>query len=95
MEVDTTAALGGGDVTLLELTGAYATLANGGVRLEQEVTLTRYTVQLLSGHNFRILNLPVGAIPAATYPCYEVSPAVNGNRVFQDNIKIFKLTKVQ
>jgi len=70
-------------------------LANGGVRLEQEVTLTRYTVQILSPHNFRILNLPVGAIPATTYPCYEISPAPNGNRVFQDNMKIFKLTKVQ
>lgn len=70
-------------------------LANGGVRLEQEVTLTRYTVQILSPHNFRVLNLPIGAIPAATYPCYEVSPAPNGNRIFQDNIKIFRLTKVQ
>lgn len=70
-------------------------LANGGVRLEQEVTLTRYTVLILSPHNFRILNLPVGAIPATTYPCYEKRPEPNGNRVFQDNMKIFKLTKVQ
>lgn len=70
-------------------------LANGGVRLEQEITLTRYTVQILSPHNFRILNLPIGAIPAATYPCYELNPAANGNRVFSDNIKIFRLTKVQ
>lgn len=70
-------------------------LGNGGVRLEQEGTGTRYTVQILSPINFRILNLPVGAIPAATYPCYEITPATNGNRVFSDNLKIFKLTKVQ
>ena len=34
--------LGGGDITLLELTGAYATFANGGVRLPP-VAITRIT----------------------------------------------------
>lgn len=70
-------------------------LASGGIRLQQEGTGTRYTVQILSPLNFRILNLPIGAIPAATYPCYEITAKPNGNRVFQDNLKIFTLTKVQ
>ena len=34
--------LGGGEVTLLEMTGAYATLANGGVRARSRHRLRRW-----------------------------------------------------
>lgn len=89
-----------------ELAGAYnvingsttqaATLIRlpaGGVRLEITATGIRYTVRILSPKNFRILNFPIGALPAATYDIYEVSPNAAGKRVFREEDKLFRLVR--
>lgn len=94
------------DSYFAELAGAYkvingsttqdATLIRlpaGGVRLEITATGIRYTVRILSPKNFRILNFPIGALPAGTYDIYEVSPNAAGKRVFREEDKLFRLVR--
>lgn len=70
--------------------------ANGAVRFRNETnTALTYPVLIYSPKNFRIVNLPVGAVPASSYDCYEITPNANGQRVWKDDLRIITITKIE
>lgn len=68
-------------------------LPAGGVRLERVSDGTRWTMRIFSPKNIRILNFPIGALPAATYDLYEVDPTPAGKPVYYEENRIFRLVK--
>lgn len=71
-------------------------LANGAVRFRRDDNpATTYPVLIYSPKNFRVLNLPLGALPAGPYDCYEITPDAEGRRVWRDDLRLLTVTKIE
>ena len=70
-------------------------LANGQLRLEREDNGTRYSLLVLSPISFRLVNIPIGSVPAAVYDMSEISPDPTGKRRFRDENRIFTIVKLE
>lgn len=70
-------------------------LANGQLRLERESDGVRYTLLILSPKSFRLVNIPIGSVPAAVYDMSEISPDPSGKRRFRDENRIFTIVQLE
>lgn len=70
-------------------------LSNGQLRLEREDNGTRYSLLVLSPVSFRLVNIPIGSVPAAVYDMTEISPDPTGKRRFRDENRIFTILKLE
>jgi hypothetical protein len=70
-------------------------LANGQLRLERESDGVRYSLLVLSPKSFRLVNIPIGSVPAAVYDMSEISPMPDGKPRYRDETRIFTIVKLE
>jgi hypothetical protein len=70
-------------------------LANGQLRLERESDGVRYALLILSPKSFRLVNIPIGSVPAAVYDMSEISPMPDGKPRYRDENRIFTIVKLE
>lgn len=83
----------GGGTT--DYTAKIIRLANGQLRLEREDNGTRYSILILSPVSFRIINIPIGSLPAAVYDMVQISSSDIGKNRYRDENRIFTITQLE